>query len=144
MTIMDRAKLIGFNFKRLRIKSGLTPKEAAEAGGVIVNYIYQVQGGKVSFGTEAQDKWAEIFNCSFAEFFKDPENVEPEFPVELYDLLHKVVEVMTSTDEGCKLALQQNIHTFAEKVLEQSELRRLSKESFVDHSSLKYRGSSTV
>lgn len=53
----------------------------------------------------------------------DTETVE--ITTEHSDLLSEVLLVMGSDDEGTKLALTQNIHTFAEKVMEKAELQEL-------------------
>lgn len=127
---MTRAEIIGYNFRRLRDRAKLKPKQAAEAGGVGINYIYQVQGAKVPFGRDAQEKWAEVFGCTIADFFRDPQEQNASFSdfPEIETLLQKVVRVMTSEETGTKLALAQNIDMFAEKVTEREDFQRENSE----------------
>lgn len=61
--------VIAANFKRLRIEAGYrTQQEVADAWGVTVGYIGQIESGAVSFGTRAQEKWALRFSVSRDEF----------------------------------------------------------------------------
>lgn len=128
---MTREEIIGYNFRRLREKAGLSPKQAAELGDTTVTNIYQLQGSKkhpelkIAFGKDIQEKWARIFNCSVAEFFRAPGDVQVQYPDDLKYLLDLVIYVMQSDDRGTQFALIQNIEMFAEKVRERAEHKEL-------------------
>ncbi len=62
---------IAINFKRLRVEAGYPTQPAlAKAFGVTAGYIGQLESGKASFGTEAQEKWARRFGVSRHELLK--------------------------------------------------------------------------
>ena len=59
---------MAYNFKRLRKSKGWTQARAAELSGVDPSYIGQIETAQITFGTQAQMKWAEIFSVDISEF----------------------------------------------------------------------------
>jgi transcriptional regulator with XRE-family HTH domain len=70
--------VIAANFKRLRLEAGYkTQQEIADAWGVTVGYIGQIESGAVSFGTRAQEKWASRLSVSRDEFTRPSDSGIP-------------------------------------------------------------------
>ena len=78
---MASNKLFGYNFRRLRKQKGWSLEDAAEHGGVTLNYVGGVETGHKSFGRKAQLKWAEIFGVDYREFHKPIDNTNAGVPV---------------------------------------------------------------
>ncbi len=73
---MNRSKRVACNFKRLMDERGFSIKEIAELGNVGVSYVSKLLSQKIetSFGVEAEEKWAKIFQCDISEFYKNFED----------------------------------------------------------------------
>jgi len=106
---MTRAERIGYNFRRLKQARGWTNAEAARRGECGVNYISQVEGALISFGTRAQEKWAKIFGVDVKEFFREPSEMYPDDELTILSLYRTLKEINVERAHGVIEYLEFNI-----------------------------------
>ncbi len=90
-------KRIAKNFRRLRKSRGWTQAQVAERGEVDTSYIGQIETAQITFGVNAQIKWAKVFNVDVAEFtarsMEEVESTTSEAEALLLDLFRDLTAV---------------------------------------------------
>lgn len=121
---MKRMELIQFNFARLRKRMGWTQPECAEKGEVSNGYIGAIEAGHAkSFGAEAEDKWATIFQVSIAEFFLEPGQIITDAQKLIGLLGNKLSHIEREVPEVRQDAVEVKRHSISQKKKKEKEQR---------------------